>query len=424
MRRAVTKAQLKARLRRRWLIIHRWLGLAAGLLFVLVGLTGSLLVFDHAIDEWLNAELLLTTGSGDRRTVAEVLAAGENGYSQGPATAAAVSSPRVANGVWTVWFQSGADAAPTFTAVYVDPYTAAVTGERVWGEDLMSTVYRLHYTLLAGSVGQTIVGVSGLLLLISVVSGLYLWWPLWKAGWRPALAFRFGKRCIFDLHKLLGLAAAPLLAVIAFTGVYMTFPNWFTPVLQLVSQLSAPPEGLQAAVEAQRISPDQAIDVARSHFPNASFCHLHPPQQPDGVYEVAVLQPGEVQRSFGRTQLWIDPSDGRVLAMRNPHTFTVADRFIAWQFPLHNGEAFGLPGRLAVCGAGIAPAVLYVTGLVLWVRRQRGLTSRQLSRSANLNKRQLPLTDSELEADKSNVVSAQSTAGRLPDSRLRKLIRQ
>jgi uncharacterized iron-regulated membrane protein len=371
MRTFLTKAQMKARLRRRWLAVHRWLGLTVGLLFVLIGLTGSLLVFDHAIDEWLNPELLLTKGSGPRQPIADVLAAAEKGYSEGPAIAAAVSSPRVANGVWTVWFQSDADNALTFAAVYVDPYTAAVKGERVWGEDLMSTIYRLHYTLLAGSAGQTIVGITGVLLIISVVSGLYLWWPLCKAGWRPALALRFGKRFNFDLHKLLGLASAPLLVVVAFTGVYMTFPNWFAPVLQLASELSAPPANLQSAGASPPMTPDQAVEIARSHFPNASFCHLHPPQQSRGVYEVALLQPDEVQRSFGRTQLWIDPSNGRIVAMRDPEDFTLADRFIAWQFPLHNGEAFGLAGRWAVFASGLAPAILYATGLILWIRRMR-----------------------------------------------------
>ncbi len=33
-------------------ILHRYIGLAMGIILVIVGLTGSLLVFEHEIDEW------------------------------------------------------------------------------------------------------------------------------------------------------------------------------------------------------------------------------------------------------------------------------------------------------------------------------------------------------------------------------------
>lgn len=89
------------------------------------------------------------------------------------------------------------------------------------------------------------------------------------------------------------------------------------------------------------------------------------------MYEVVLRQPGEPSRSFGRTQVYVDARTGAVLAVRDPRADTAADAFMAWQFPLHNGEAFGPAGRWAVFATGLAPAVLYATGLVLWVRKRR-----------------------------------------------------
>ncbi|MEX2138235.1 MAG: PepSY-associated TM helix domain-containing protein [Pirellulales bacterium] len=399
----------KAQLRRSWLAVHRWLGLTVGLLFVFLGLTGSLLVFDHAIDEWLNPELLLTKGTGSRRPLVEVIDQARRAYSGSSRHPTAVSAPRVPNGVWKVWFQSGSEEAPTVTGVYVDPTTAQVRGQRVWGEDLMSIIYKLHYTLLAGKSGETIVGLTGLVLLVSVCSGVYLWWPLWTCGWAAAFAIRRGRRFNYDLHKTLGIVAAPLLAVIAFTGVYLVFPEWVKPAVTMLSADTPPLLNLKSATQTgQPITPEQAIDIAMAQFPDARFCHFHPPQGDDGAYEVAVRQPHEVQQSFGATQVWIDQYTGSILAIRDTNDYTGADAFFAWQFPLHNGEAFGLVGRWIVFFAGLTPAVLYITGFIVWWRKRRSRRRQRRGNATGLTRRELL---------RRNLVPSHS-----PDSRLQEVV--
>jgi len=361
------------RLRSVWLQTHRWLGIVLGPLLVLIGLTGSLLVFDHAIDEFLNPELLLTDGTGTRRPLREVIAAAEAAYADGTQPAESVTAPRMERGVWTVWFVGGSDEQLQFTAVHVDPYTATVTGQRIWGQDLMSWIYRLHFQLVAGRAGGVVVGLLGLVLLASVLSGVVLWWPLWQNSWRAAFAVRRGKRFSYDLHKTVGITSAVVLAVVAATGVYMEFPEWVKPVVTTWSAETLPPENLQStpAAEAVPLTPEQAIAIATERYPAARFCHLHPPKTDRDAYEVAVRQPHEVQRSYGRTQVFLDQYTGEVLAERRPQDYTAADVFLAWQFPLHNGEAFGLAGRWLIFTSGFTPLLLYVTGMVVWLRKTK-----------------------------------------------------
>lgn len=359
--------------RRLWLVVHRWLGLTAGLLFVLVGLTGSLLVFDHAIDEWLNPDLLLSEHRSVGVPAQTIIESAERSYG---ASAIAMTKPRIDGGVWTVWFQSGNEELPHFTQVLVDPATAEVTGQRVWGEYLMSWIYRLHFRLLAGEPGGVVVGLIGIAAMLSIVSGIYLWWPLWRHSWRAALQVRPGKR-VYDVHKSFGIFACVILFVIAFTGATMAFPNAFRILLASVGSLTEPPAELQSssAAGAQSLTADQAITVAQRSFPDAQFDHLHPPADETGFYEVAFRQTGEVQQSFGRSQVFLDQYSGEVLAIRSPDAFTALDTFHAWQFPLHNGEALGLAGRWLVFFSGLMPAVLYVTGCWIWWKR-RGRSKR------------------------------------------------
>ena len=48
-----------------WITIHLWLGLSVGILFALLGLTGSVLVFDHDLDAALNPAMFAETGGAD-----------------------------------------------------------------------------------------------------------------------------------------------------------------------------------------------------------------------------------------------------------------------------------------------------------------------------------------------------------------------
>ncbi len=382
------------RLRTLWLKAHRWLGLTVGLLLVLIGLTGSVLVFDHAIDEWLNPELLLTDGSGSRQSLQTVIEAAEQSQS---ADAMSVTKPRVENGVWSVWFSTGTKGDPKFTAVYVDPYTAEVKGQRTWGEDLMTWIYRLHFRLVAGWVGGVIVGICGLILMISVATGVYLWWPLWMNSWRAAFAVRGGPRFNYDLHKTVGIVSTVFLFVLAFTGVYMEFPQYVKPLFTVFSEETKHPRGLKSEVveEGNALTADEAIAIAQREFPDAIFDHLHPPEGEEGTYEVAFRQEGEVQKSYGRTQVFLDQYTGDILTVRDPRQFTVADTLLAWQFPLHSGEAFGLIGRWLVFFSGLTPAALYATGTLMWWRRHR---SRKRKKLAQTSRTQEPAEAQELVA--------------------------
>ncbi len=370
---------MKRKTRQLWLGIHRWLGLTVGLVFVLIGLTGSALVFDHAIDEWLNPDLLLTQNEGTPASLQTIIASAESTFS---GQALSVSKPRVPQGVYEVWFRVGEEQDPKFCQVLVDPYTAEVKGQRVWGEYLMTWIYRLHFRLMAGEIGAILVGAIGVLILLSLASGIYLWWPLWKHSFRAAFSVRSGKR-VYDVHKTTGIVSCLLLGMLAFTGTYMEFPNAFQKLLKPISAVSEHPEGLRSTGGEfqQPLTPDQAVAAAKKHFPEAKFDHLHPPEGKDGVYEVAFRQPGEVQLSFGRSQVFLDQYSGEALVIRSPAGFTAADAFIAWQFPLHNGEAFGLFGRWLVFVSGTLPAILFVSGLLVY--RRRSGKRKALSSTAN-----------------------------------------
>ncbi len=187
-------------LRKRWLAAHRYLGFTAGALLVLIGLTGSILVFHLEIDEWLNPDLIRVApksgGASAYRPLDEMVAAALRSMPEG-AHLVFGQYPRH-DGIafrWNVSVPSRPDARSPMDFelhhVFVDPYSAEVIGARLVRpaglggavpRTFIGFVFALHYALLLPRFGEppfgdTVVAIVGMVLIVSLFTGLYLWWP-------------------------------------------------------------------------------------------------------------------------------------------------------------------------------------------------------------------------------------------------------
>lgn len=377
--RSSAPSQPRFKLRKFWLNLHLVLGLFGGGVFVLMGLTGSLLVFYKTIDEWLNPALVTTSSEGSYRPLNEIVAAARGAGPVG-GVLDSVEWPSHNRGVFIAWYnvQTGSDDKMRWIQVAIDPHTGAVLAkDREWGEYAVSFIYELHQSLLINTVGETILGFVAIFLLISIGTGLYLWWPR-PGRLRRAVTFTSGGSPIrrqYEWHRLTGFYGAIILGMLAFTGIYLEFGEYVVSIVRLFSPVqeypddgdlrSHPNPGVQA------LSAEQAVALATQVFPDGEVRYLGLPHHDEGVYDLAIHQPGEVRESSGQSRVWIDQYSGQVLRVHDWNRFTGGETFLAWLFPLHNGEAFGLVGRWIVFFAGFIPLMLYVTALRMWwLKRQ------------------------------------------------------
>jgi uncharacterized iron-regulated membrane protein len=368
---------------------HLYLGLVGGALFVLISLTGSLLVFYKTIDEWLNPELVTANGSGPYRPLNEIAAAAQAAGHPG-GWLDSLHVPQHDRGTYLAWHKVPTDDPEEFRwfQVTVDPYTATVLArDREWGGYLVSFIYELHESLLLEKTGQTIVGFIALFLLVSVGSGLYLWWP--RPG-RISQAFTFSAgasaiRRHYDWHKLSGFYSALVLFVLAFTGVYLEFSTYVIPIVRLFSPVQEFPKDQALRSHPlsgiRPLSAEEAVAHVRTVFPEGELRSISLPQGDAGVYLVTVHQPREVRESGGQSRVWLDQYSGAPLLTHDWRTFTAGETFLSWLFPLHNGEALGPAGRWIVFVCGFVPLILYVTALRMWWLK-RAAHRRQQARAA------------------------------------------
>jgi uncharacterized iron-regulated membrane protein len=377
-------ARLKER-RKFWLEVHLYLGLVAGLILVLTGVTGSLIAFGGEIDGWLNSGLLqVTVPQGGRRLPVDDVLASTADFMPAHCRPAYVAWPRDADRAVSVLCSApSAIAGETDTyAVMVDPYAARVLGQRLLSRagdplaaPIMALLVDLHYQLLLGPTGALVVGIVSAALLISVLTGLIVWWPL-TGQWRQALTVKWqasGARVNVDVHKTFGFYAAIVLIVILFSGTYMNLPAQVTPLVEIFSPAPGWPEGQRSAQAAGRppISAGQAVAIVDRLLPDGELMGIGLPAGPDGVFVVRKRAPDEVTQAYPHRQVWLDQYDGRVLALNDPAAYTAGQKLLEWQYPLHSGEAFGLPGRILVLLIGLVCPILYVTGVIRWLQKRR-----------------------------------------------------
>ena len=360
--------------RKFWRNVHISFGLVFGLLFVLTGLTGSLLVFYIEIDEWLNPETTFSPTEEPWRSYEEMLQALRTAHptrehawrleipsSQGRMITARYYKP-----------EETADISFAPLMVWVNPHTVEVVSSRLWGSFPMTWLYNLHYRLLLDMTGKTLLTMIGVCILFSLGTGVYLWWPR-KRNIRPAFTLKKNgstNRVIYDLHKLNGIYGLIFLLILVATGTLLDFP-WVKPMVGALSQLYTPARTHSFPNQtARRIPVDQAVAIGQARFPDAMVKWIETPDGPRGSYRINLWQQGEPSRRFPKTNVWIDQYTGNVLSIRDVKDDSAGDTFLRWLHPLHSGQVLGLPGRILVCLSGFVPLVLYVTGITRWWKRQ------------------------------------------------------
>lgn len=373
--------------------LHLFLALIFGSVFVLLGLSGSVLVWFDELDHGLNPGLFLTgrdiasasptTPSAVQSAFAVLSRDSRYGSPQRmmiPATNAEVIS------AWYPPYAShpGALFQQTWSRqVFLDPVTLQIKGERNWGEYgtssalLMPTLFHLHRYVLLGEIGRSVISISGMVLIVMVVSGLFLWFPKAnRKAWRQALTVNFRASVaaiLFRLHRSLGFFALPVFIVLGFSGAYFNRTQWLTPVIAPIFPIT-PTKKIELQPQdkldtTSSITPAQAIYIAQGRFPEArvSRIGLASPQEP--IYEIRLRQANEVHRGDGATKVSIDAHRGQIVRISDPLQGQSGDRLLSWLFPLHTGMAFGVAGRIFICCFGLLPLFMMWSGWRMWRKR-------------------------------------------------------
>ncbi|EHK65471.1 PepSY-associated TM helix domain-containing protein [Achromobacter arsenitoxydans] len=356
-------------MRRLWLSCHRWMALSLGSILILSGLTGALLVVARPLDRLLHPDYFTAQGGSAAQPVS--LESLRRGLAAefGPQAAFTFRPPREPGETMQVLVKAQGGWRGT---VYLDPASGREQGRRGDGEGLVAIVYKLHSALMLEQTGKAVLAWTALAYLVLLVSGLVLWWP---RKWPPSLRMVVNKgalRAVFDIHRNGGAILALLLAVSIATGAYLAWRpigGWITLASgqqQVVApKLPPPPDGHERAVPTL----DEMASHARAVFPGAAIGYVLYTPHSDRPMAIRMRVPDDPHPN-GRSTVWFDPRDGRVLAAQRWSELDPGTRINSVMYPLHTGELGGVAGETVVALLGLGLGALGISGIWLWWRRK------------------------------------------------------
>lgn len=412
-----------------WVLVHRYAGLFLAAWLVVIGITGSIIVFNPELESWLNPPPVVV----ERNTPAlDPPALRERALAIEPrAMINALVLYRKPGEPYSAFVEPRIDPATGqafdlgYSTLFLDPYTGQEVGremphDQIWPltrHNILTVINRLHYQLaLPGSIGTWLFGIVAVVWTIDCFVSAYLTFPLratrrrpgtvmaarsWvHRWWDPAWLVKWGRsfyRVNFDLHRAGGLWIWILLLAFAWSGVGFNLPGQvYGPVMRTVFAMpdaygdalptrdtpavEAPMPWQEALATGRRLIADAA---ARDGFRvlEEDFLEYLPDK---AAYLYIVRSDRDLWDQYGSTTLTFDGS-GQRLSLFVPTGDNAGASLHTWIFALHMAKIWGMPFRIFVTLSGFLVTLLSVTGVYIWWKKR---SARLRSAPASVGARQ------------------------------------
>ena len=366
---------------------HLTAGVLAGVVILIMSVTGALLTYERQIVAWADrrASVAAPPPAGAPRLSIEAIIAKVEGTEPGTAFTTVTTRADSSRPVALAAGQRTLD---------VDPYTGRVVGEGSPGVRRFFWIVTDWHRTLAFSgerraIGRAITGACNLMFLFIVSSGIYLWWPrTWtRRQLRTVTMFNGdlrGKARDFNWHNVIGFWSAIPLFVVVLGSVVISYPWASDIVYRLVGEV---PPGAVRAAAAQGTPPGRQRDEGmsgRESTPAAGIDALlaRAEQQVSGWRSISFRLPTGAespvvftidQGTGGQPQkrgtLTLGRPDGEIVKWEPFASLSEGRRLRSWLRFAHTGEVYGLVGQTVAGLVSSGGAFLMYTGLALAFRR-------------------------------------------------------
>lgn len=345
--------------RRRWFELHSWIGIVTGLVMFLICWSGTVAVFSHEIDRWLDPRL---------EAVSEGPIAWQAQYDAvlrllPDATAVTLHAPAVDNAAVVAVVDTPAQA---MQRVFLDPATGQVLGRSSYF-NVQRFFRSLHMSLFdfgsGEGYGYWFVGVFAVLLLVASIAPLVFYRRWWRGFF--TLKVHRGARVFWsDAHKLVGVWTLAFSLLIAVTGVWYLV-EWFDVDFGYPERAH-----VERAAPRSVLSLDAQVAHAQEAWPGLRVTSVTPHV---GSYW------GNVTHIEGQAGAWlvrdranfirVDPGDGEIVQRQSAESVGWPARWVDTADPLHFGNFGGLAIKSLWFLFGLGLSALSLTGA--WLHAQR-----------------------------------------------------
>lgn len=389
--------------------IHLWLSVPFGLIITLVCFSGAMLVFENEVNEWFRRDLYYVETLKESplpmdkllekvaTTLPDSVAVTGVSISSDPGRAYQVSLSK-----------------PRRASLYVDQYTGEVKGKSERSGFFMF-MFRMHRWLLDSMNpgnegifwGKMIVGVSTLLLVFVLISGIVIWWPRTRKALKNSLkitATKGWRRFWYDLHVAGGMYALIFLLAMALTGLTWSFP-WYRTAFYKVFGVEVQQRAAQgheqksdaqkrdtklAAHREKKREGNEVRKGERSRRPENNHSDMYSVTSPfvywqeiydklgrqNPEYKQISISSGTASVSFNRfgnqrasDRYSFNTDNGEFTETSLYQHQDKSGKIRGWIYSVHVGNWGGMFTRILTFIAALLGAALPLTGYYLWIKR-------------------------------------------------------
>lgn len=303
---------------------------------------------------------------------------------------------------------------PRRASLYVDQYTGEVKGKSERSGFFMF-MFRMHRWLLDSMNpgnegifwGKMIVGVSTLLLVFVLISGIVIWWPRTRKALKNSLkitATKGWRRFWYDLHVAGGMYALIFLLAMALTGLTWSFP-WYRTAFYKVFGVEVQQRAAQgheqksdaqkrdtklAAHREKKREGNEVRKGERSRRPENNHSDMYSVTSPfvywqeiydklrrqNPEYKQISISSGTASVSFNRfgnqrasDRYSFNTDNGEFTETSLYQHQDKSGKIRGWIYSVHVGNWGGMFTRILTFIAALLGAALPLTGYYLWIKR-------------------------------------------------------
>jgi len=342
------------------------MGLIAGMGLIVIGVTGSVLVFRQEIEGLMMPKRVHAAEQSNGRLDLDTLVARLREQ-------LAVYEPvgwlpsRAQGGNDEVYVARHDGGEPE--VLWIDPRAGTIYGTPMnESETLTGWLLELHYSLLGGHAGIFLAGIFATLLCLLGISGVWMYRRFWKN--LLLLRWNLSARIFFsDLHKMVGISSVGFNLILGFTGAYWNLTHVGG---HLLNGPDPEPPTISGQVFAETLSLDGLLEEARAKIPGFEWTYLSLPVKVDEplVFYGRLSNQHPLRGEYGSSVTFNSQTgtfEGLIDIRTGSFWNQVTDAFM----PLHYGTFGSLPVKILWSLGGLAPGTLAITGYILWWKRKR-----------------------------------------------------
>lgn len=373
--------------------IHWFLGISAGLILSIMGVTGAIYSYDQQILKWVNTDsYVVQAQSSPKLTPAQLYQHFTTIQPEIKINSITIAKDPTASSVVNIEKEGERRG----YNMMINPYTAQVLPE-VQGRKLLLLIQQIHRNLTAGEFGKQITGACALMLIYFVLSGLYLRWPK-KHSARQWLAVKpklKGRNFIWDLHAVVGTWVIVFYLLFACTGLYWSYDWWRSGMFKVLGVEQPKMQGHGGSGRNKDQLPKIQLDNAQlitalnqtwSGFNNQigrdySTLTVNLPKKDDGKIELSFVD-ATPQHERARNQAVYNYKTANIEKMELYEDKKLNQKIMSSMLPVHRGSFFGPVYQFVAMLASLAMPLFFVTGWMLYLKRRKQKKLTQAARQS------------------------------------------